>query len=76
MATTDGTGYPLFGYDYNAAGFYREPTQINNAEELKTYMLTVVKTALREKREIRITNTLSLIHWTNSSFMPRAERSY
>lgn len=49
--------YPLYLYNYTAAGKYGKPTAIHNEAELRLAMDTTVRAALEEQREVRITDT-------------------
>lgn len=48
--------YPVLGYEYGPDGKYDKPRQIKTEGQLRQFFNDVVKPALKEKREIRITN--------------------
>ena len=49
--------FPLRLYEYNAEGRYGYPLRIENSAALEVAMTTIVKAALAERREVRITDT-------------------
>jgi hypothetical protein len=51
---TTSNDYPLYLYEYNAEGRYSDPLHIAGPAGLEFIMGTLVKTALAEKREVRI----------------------
>ena len=53
-----GSNYPMLGYEYNQDGRYGEPRHIKNDGQLRCFFVDVVKPAIKEKREIRITNSM------------------
>lgn len=46
----------MLGYEYNSEGRNGKPRTINNRGQLLQFINDVVKPAMKEKREIRITN--------------------
>lgn len=54
----NGQDYPMLGYEYNQDGRYGEPRHIKNEGQLRCFFVDVVKPAIKEKREIRITNLM------------------
>lgn len=53
-----GSNYPMLGYEYGADGKYDKPRHIKNDGQLRCFFVDVVKQAIKEKREIRITNMM------------------
>ena len=49
--------YPMYLYEYGADGMHSGRQYINNDTELRAMMASVVTQAMREGREIRITDT-------------------
>jgi len=50
------TDFPLYLYEYDAAGCYSEPVPISGRPALEVAMSTIVRRAIDEKREVRITD--------------------
>ena len=63
--------YPLFVYLYNKEGWYKEPIRIENETALMFMFRGPIKEAIREKLEVRITDTGDLLcfHAANGSIL-------
>lgn len=52
----DGSVYPVLLYIYGADGFHRGSIPINSKAQLEIAFKTIIKFAINEKREVRITD--------------------
>lgn len=57
----DESPYPVRVYEYNAKGMYGPPIRCESEEELKAWFLEHFPKLMREKRELRITDTGDLM---------------
>lgn len=53
--------FPLLGYEYNTAGFHAGATELADVDALLVYWNGVVKTAMADEREVRITDVMDML---------------
>lgn len=51
-------GAPYFGYIYRRDGYYHAPARIEDDQELQAYLRDKAAPAVRDGREVRITDCL------------------
>jgi hypothetical protein len=70
--------YPLFMYIYDKDGYHRGSTRLEDYKATETAFMTTIRSAIQEKREVRITDTgdLMVFHSKNGHIKWDGERKH